>query len=255
MRAPTRTRCARASRREAHDPARVGSRQRSRAVTRLICPTSLGKYSATRSRKSPVRSSFRGASETSEPGIHNHRACGLPHSRQIKTAFAACRIRGKLKEARSVVLFARMAQGPSAPAIIGHAGRRSISRAAVVMDSGLSPCGLPRNDDATDLPDGQICLRHFRSCPVCPDPIAKRFIFLFFGNWSRVTLSRLEQRGVRVVTNVGRDAMDADARAGRAARLADCEVVWSWRPWAGAKRAGWRCRPLQARHAVICRRR
>ena len=42
-----------------------------------------------------------------------------------------------------------------------------------------------------------------------------------------IRLSRLDTRGVRVVTNVGRDAMDADARAGRAARLADCEVVWS----------------------------
>jgi hypothetical protein len=45
-------------------------------------------------------------------------------------------------------------------------------------------------------------------------------------------------RGVRVVTNVGRDAMDADACAGRAARSADGEVVWSWHPWAGAKPAG-----------------
>ena len=50
--------------------------------------------------------------------------------------------------------------------------------------------------------------------------------------------SRLDQRGVRVVTNVGRDAMDADARAGRAAQSADGKVVWSWRPWAGAKSAG-----------------
>jgi hypothetical protein len=49
--------------------------------------------------------------------------------------------------------------------------------------------------------------------------------------------SRLDTRGVRVVTNVRRDAMDADARAGRAARLADGEVVWSWRPLAGAKHA------------------
>jgi hypothetical protein len=45
-------------------------------------------------------------------------------------------------------------------------------------------------------------------------------------------------RGVRVVTNVGRDAMDTDACAGRAARSADGEVVWSWHPWAGAKPAG-----------------
>jgi hypothetical protein len=45
---------------------------------------------------------------------------------------------------------------------------------------------------------------------------------------SRPVLSR--PRGVRVVTNVGRDAMDADARAGRAAKSADGEVVWSCSP-------------------------
>jgi hypothetical protein len=62
----------------------------------------------------------------------------------ITTALAACRIRGKLKEARSVVLFARMAQGPSAPAIIGTlADDHDQPRAAVVMDSGLSLAGCP----------------------------------------------------------------------------------------------------------------
>jgi hypothetical protein len=61
-----------------------------KSATQLICPTSLGKYSATRRRKGPVRLSFRGASETSEPGIHNHRACGLPHSRQIKGGALRC---------------------------------------------------------------------------------------------------------------------------------------------------------------------
>jgi hypothetical protein len=37
--------------------------------------------------------------------------------------------------------------------------------------------------------------------------------------------------------------MDARARATSAA-IADGEIVWSWRPWAGAKRAGWRRRPF-----------
>jgi hypothetical protein len=41
---------------------------------------------------------------------------------------------------------------------------------------------------------------------------------------------RLGKRGERVVTIVGRDAMDADALARRAARLADGEGVWAWRP-------------------------
>jgi len=52
-----------------------------------------------------------------------------------------------------------------------------------------------------------------------------------------VMMSRLGKRGERVVTNVGRDAMDAAARAGRAAQSADGEGVWSWHPWAGAKLA------------------
>jgi hypothetical protein len=45
--------------------------------------------------------------------------------------------------------------------------------------------------------------------------------------------SRQEGR-LAIVTNVRRDAMDAKARATSAAE-ADCEVVWSWHPWAGAK--------------------
>jgi hypothetical protein len=52
-----------------------------------------------------------------------------------------------------------------------------------------------------------------------------------------VTASRLGKRGVRVVTNAGRDAMDADHIVRRAMWDADCEGVWSWHPWAGAKPA------------------
>ena len=49
--------------------------------------------------------------------------------------------------------------------------------------------------------------------------------------------SRLGKRGVRVVTNAGRDAVDAGSVARRAALEADGEVVWSWRSEAGAKAA------------------
>ena len=51
-------------------------------------------------------------------------------------------------------------------------------------------------------------------------------------------LSRLDKRGVRVVTNAGWDAVDAVGVARRAALEADGEVAWSWRPDAGAKFAG-----------------
>jgi hypothetical protein len=50
-------------------------------------------------------------------------------------------------------------------------------------------------------------------------------------------LSRLGKRGVRVVTNVGRDAVDAAMSIKTSDMAADGEVVWSWRPDAGAKLA------------------
>jgi hypothetical protein len=43
------------------------------------------------------------------------------------------------------------------------------------------------------------------------------------------------KRGVRVVTNVERNAVDAKGAERRAAGFADGEVVWSWRAHAGAK--------------------
>ena len=47
--------------------------------------------------------------------------------------------------------------------------------------------------------------------------------------------SRLGKRGERVVTIVGRDAMDARGVARRAKPNAYGKGVWSWHPWAGAK--------------------
>ena len=46
---------------------------------------------------------------------------------------------------------------------------------------------------------------------------------------------RADTRGVRVVTNVGRDAMDARWCRKTSGASADGEVVWSWRPDAGVK--------------------
>jgi len=50
--------------------------------------------------------------------------------------------------------------------------------------------------------------------------------------------SRLGKRGVRVVTNVGQDAMDAGGVDTTSDAAADGEIVWSWRSDAGAKVAG-----------------
>jgi len=47
--------------------------------------------------------------------------------------------------------------------------------------------------------------------------------------------SRLNKRGVRVVTNVERDAMDAAVSLDERRSFADGEVVWSRRPDAGVK--------------------
>ncbi len=47
--------------------------------------------------------------------------------------------------------------------------------------------------------------------------------------------SRLGKRGERVVTIVGRDAMDASGVARRAVPSAYGKGVWSWHPWAGVK--------------------
>jgi hypothetical protein len=49
--------------------------------------------------------------------------------------------------------------------------------------------------------------------------------------------SRLDKRGVRVVTNVERDAVDAKVLSTNGIN-ADGEVVWSWRPDAGVKLRG-----------------
>ena len=64
---------------------------------------------------------------------------------------------------------------------------------------------------------------------------AQIFLFPKIRNCVLLPPSRHGKRGVRVVTNVGRDAVDAGSVAGRAALQADGEVVWSWRPDAGAK--------------------
>jgi len=58
-------------------------------------------------------------------------------------------------------------------------------------------------------------------------------------DWWLLTSSRLDKRGGRVVTNAGRDAMDAGNVDKTSDVAADGEVVWSWRSDAGAKLAGY----------------
>ncbi len=55
-----------------------------------------------------------------------------------------------------------------------------------------------------------------------------------------VYASCFDTRGVRVVTNVKRAAVDARRAGQRTASVADGEVVWSWRADAGAKLAAMR---------------
>jgi len=69
----------------------------------------------------------------------------------------------------------------------------------------------------------------------CQVPVTKKeFCFPEDGIKGIVTPSRLGTRGGRVVTDAGRDAVDAKGRLTSGA-LADGEVVWSWRAHAGAK--------------------
>ena len=59
-------------------------------------------------------------------------------------------------------------------------------------------------------------------CPV----LAQKYLFPKIGNCGTLHVSRLDKRGVRVVTNVGRDAMDVEVPLTSSAK-ADGEIVWS----------------------------
>jgi len=86
---------------------------------------------------------------------------------------------------------------------------------------------------AVRLPDGQITLRPVK--PGCPACSRKIFRLTRRAN-QRYQLARLtRQEGRAHVTNARWDAVDADSCDGRAQFDADGEVVWSWRPGAGAK--------------------
>jgi hypothetical protein len=72
-----------------------------------------------------------------------------------------------------------------------------------------------------------------------PVPRAKIIRFPCAHDWWLLASSRLGKRGGRVVTNAGRDAMDARNVDTTSDIAADGEVVWSWRSDAGAKFAGY----------------
>ena len=77
---------------------------------------------------------------------------------------------------------------------------------------------------ANDLPVGQS-----HTNPVKPAR-EKYSSFVFQKIMIIVTVSRLDKRDVRVVTNVGRDAMDAGCARDEARGFADGEGVQAWRP-------------------------
>jgi hypothetical protein len=71
------------------------------------------------------------------------------------------------------------------------------------------------------VPDGQIT-------ESCPAPFAKIFSFSPDPNQQYIAHRPVPQRGARaIVTDAGRDAMDADSAARRPALEVDGEVVWS----------------------------
>jgi hypothetical protein len=73
---------------------------------------------------------------------------------------------------------------------------------------------------------------------VVQSPSAKIYCFALTPNHFYIPRRPVPQRGARaIVTNAGRDAMDADSAVRRPALEVDGEVVWSWHPDAGVKLA------------------
>jgi hypothetical protein len=82
------------------------------------------------------------------------------------------------------------------------------------------------------LPDGLIFRIHVKpSCEKYSSSVFRKIMAL-------LRATRLDRRGVRVVTNARRDAVDASCIARRAMQLADGQSVWSRSPDAGIKSAG-----------------
>src|SRR5262249_43841066 len=85
----------------------------------------------------------------------------------------------------------------------------------------------------------------------CPVLNPKIFLFLIFVNRAFIAAVPRQHRGALRPIVTKRGSRDANGRFRCRARglraderhLADGQVGWSWRPWAGAKRADWRCRP------------
>ena len=67
-------------------------------------------------------------------------------------------------------------------------------------------------------------------------PGAKKYCFPKIGNCGNFHPSRSSKGALAIVTNVGRDAMDAEVPLTSGAE-ADGEIVWSWRRDAGVKSA------------------
>jgi hypothetical protein len=66
-------------------------------------------------------------------------------------------------------------------------------------------------------------------------PARENILLSFFPKLMATCICPASARGVRVVTNVRRDAMDAGGVGATSDMAADGEIVWSWRSDAGAK--------------------
>ena len=86
------------------------------------------------------------------------------------------------------------------------------------------PTFLP--DGLFDLPDGQITWAIYR--PPVSSPFCKNILIFRRPKSVYIPSRPVPQRGARaIVTNAGRDAVDADSAVRRPALEEDGEVVWS----------------------------
>src|SRR5579864_8943121 len=96
-------------------------------------------------------------------------------------------------------------------------------------------CGvLARKKSPARKNEFRVSVQWRNTCPVLSRKI---FYFRFSGNYDPLPPSRAHERGGRVVTNVERGMRWTWWRRATSDASTDGEGVWSWHPWAGAKRA------------------
>jgi hypothetical protein len=153
-------------------------------------------------------------------------------AKATRNSLADLTVRGRREAA---FLLVRVADNVSIMALLGH---HHASAECPITGGGsghhdderIRP--PPASIDPIDLPDmlfGEIAVQ----------PSSQKYFASPFGRNSFIdSPSRLDQRGVRVVTDVGCGMRWTRQRRKTSGGFADGEVVWSWRPDAGAKFRG-----------------